>query len=188
MGCKFHLALKMLKVNLRPSLNKLGRPWVPDAIYQDSALLSWFLRRRFLSVFTIHGHGGHFVQWRGTIRINCQFPFDRRPHLKSVENCSSGFRRRQPTIIIWTNLVDLESPMLYTKIQPQSFLGSGKEDFKCFTMATILINEPWPFEQIFNPPLTESSTWNLKKISQGVLEENLFKYVNGRTMNGKWSQ
>ena len=27
------------------------------------------------------------------------------------------------------NLVDLESPMLYTKIQPQSFLGSGEEDF-----------------------------------------------------------
>ena len=31
--------------------------------------------------------------------------------------------------IIWTNLVDLESPMLFTKIQPQSFLGSGEEDF-----------------------------------------------------------
>ena len=27
------------------------------------------------------------------------------------------------------NLVDHESPMLYTKIQPQSFLGSGEEDF-----------------------------------------------------------
>ena len=34
----------------------------------------------------------------------------------------------QPRIIIWTELVDLESSMLYTKIQPQSFLGSG-EDF-----------------------------------------------------------
>ena len=32
------------------------------------------------------------------------------------------------TVIIWTNLVDLESSMLYTKIQPQSFLGSGEED------------------------------------------------------------
>ena len=30
-----------------------------------------------------------------------------------------------PRIIIWTNLVDLASPMLYTKILPQSFLGSG---------------------------------------------------------------
>ena len=35
----------------------------------------------------------------------------------------------QPTIIIWTNLVDLESLMPYTKIQPQSFLDSGEEDF-----------------------------------------------------------
>ena len=34
----------------------------------------------------------------------------------------------QPTNIIWTNLVDIESPMLYTKIQPQSFLGSGEQD------------------------------------------------------------
>ena len=34
----------------------------------------------------------------------------------------------QPMIIIWTLLVDLESQVLYTNIQPQSFLGSG-EDF-----------------------------------------------------------
>ena len=31
--------------------------------------------------------------------------------------------------ISWTKLVDLESLMLYTKIQPQSFLGSKEEDF-----------------------------------------------------------
>ena len=34
----------------------------------------------------------------------------------------------QSMIIIWTNMVHLESSMLYIKIQPQSFLGSG-EDF-----------------------------------------------------------
>ena len=28
----------------------------------------------------------------------------------------------QPTTTIWTNLVDLESQMLYTKIQPEIFL------------------------------------------------------------------
>ena len=33
----------------------------------------------------------------------------------------------QATIIIWTNLVDLESPKLYTNIQPLSFLGSGED-------------------------------------------------------------
>ena len=36
-----------------------------------------------------------------------------------------------PSLFILTNLVDSESPMLYTKIQPQSFLSSWKEDFKC---------------------------------------------------------
>ena len=35
----------------------------------------------------------------------------------------------QPTAIIWTNLVDLESLIPYTKIQPQSFLDSREEDF-----------------------------------------------------------
>ena len=35
----------------------------------------------------------------------------------------------QPTIIVWTNLIDLETAMLYTKIQLESFLDSGEEDF-----------------------------------------------------------
>ena len=34
-----------------------------------------------------------------------------------------------PSLIILTSLADLESPMLYTKIQPQSFLSTGEEDF-----------------------------------------------------------
>ena len=50
----------------------------------------------------------------------------------------------QPRVIIRTNLVDLESMMLYTKIQPRSFLGSGEEDFQVFLpymgMVAILIN------------------------------------------------
>ena len=37
-----------------------------------------------------------------------------------------------PSLIILTNLVDLESPIPYTKIQSQSFLSTGEEDFKCF--------------------------------------------------------
>ena len=35
----------------------------------------------------------------------------------------------QPSLIILINLVDLESPILYTKIPPQSFLSTGEEDF-----------------------------------------------------------
>ena len=36
------------------------------------------------------------------------------------------------------------------------------------------------FEQIFNPPLIEGSTWSLQKIGPGVLEEKSFKGVEGR--------
>ena len=42
--------------------------------------------------------------------------------------------------------------MLYTMIQPQSFLGSIEENFKCLLpyvgMAAILFNGVEPFEQI----------------------------------------
>ena len=34
--------------------------------------------------------------------------------------------------MIWANLVDLELQILYTKIQPQNFLGSVGEDFWVF--------------------------------------------------------
>ena len=49
---------------------------------------------------------------------------------QSLVDIESGSKFDLP--IIWTNLVDLEFPMLYTKIQPQSFLDS--KDFKCFTI------------------------------------------------------
>ena len=49
--------------------------------------------------------------------------------------------------------------MLYTKIQPQSFIGSGEEYFQVsFTIygyGGYLLNGVEPFEQIVNIPLTE---------------------------------
>ena len=48
-------------------------------------------------------------------------------------------------------------------------------------MTANLINGPWLFGQIFNSPLTEGSTWSLKKIGPGVSEKNTFKGVDGRT-------
>ena len=60
----------------------------------------------------------------------------------------------QQTTTIWTDLVELESLMLYTKIQPQNFLGSAKMILSVLPymdMAAILINGPRPFEQIFKP-------------------------------------
>ena len=52
-------------------------------------------------------------------------------------------------IIFGTNEVELESSMLYTNILPQSFLGSGEEDFHEFLpykdMAAILFSCAEPF-------------------------------------------
>ena len=43
------------------------------------------------------------------------------------------------SLIILTNLVDLESLMLYTKIQPQSFLSTGEEDFYKYVQSSHLV-------------------------------------------------
>ena len=115
----------------------------------------------------------------------CQHPFDRRLHVKSGENYSSGFReiwpcrkriKGQPMIIIWTNLVEFESSMLYTKIPPKSFLGSGEEHFQEFLpymdMVAILCNCAEPFKHIGN---TLSTEWYLVKIAQAVSENKTFK-------------
>ena len=69
--------------------------------------------------------------------------------------------------------------MLYTKIQPQSFLSIGEKDFQVFLpymgMAAILFNDAEPFEQSVNIPLTEGPMWNLVKIGQVVSEKKTFK-------------
>ena len=57
-------------------------------------------------------------------------------------------------------MADLESSVVYTKYQPQSFLGSGEEDFStvCLPymgMAAILFDGSGPFEQIGDTFLTE---------------------------------
>ena len=53
--------------------------------------------------------------------------------------------------------VDLPSPMIYAKIQPQGILGSGEEDFSRFLpyigMAAILVNGPRPFSNFSFPHL-----------------------------------
>ena len=58
--------------------------------------------------------------------------------------------------------------MLYTKIQPQSFLGSGEEGFQEFLlyidMVAILFNSAEPFEQIGNTLLTDVVKITVKSI------------------------
>ena len=77
--------------------------------------------------------------------------------------------------------------MLYTKIQPQSFLGSGEEDFKCLFFVfwfflpymvnvVILFNVVEPFKQIINthskkrPRAKSGENW-----SSGFREENIYR-------------
>ena len=49
-------------------------------------------------------------------------------------------------------MVDLESPLLFTKILPQSCLGSGEEDFQVILphmgTAAFLFNGVEPFDEI----------------------------------------
>ena len=93
--------------------------------------------------FTIYGHAAILVMWSGlfeqTIKLliidyNCFwnihcftfFPY------KSIRNqLWPGHKIGQPRVIIWTNLVVSEHPMLNTKFQGHTAFGSG-EDFKGF--------------------------------------------------------
>ena len=89
----------------------------------------------------------------------------------------------QTRVIIWTNVVELEHPMLHTKFQGHRPFGSGKEDFlsflpyTCMGMAAILVMWPWPFEQTFVPPFQGGSIWNLVWIGP-VVSEKMFENVD----------
>ena len=77
----------------------------------------------------------------------------------------------QTTVVLWTNLVELESSMLYTMIQFQSFLCSGEEDVQVFLpylcMAAILINGSGPSVQIYNFPLQQKFEENWSRGFRG---------------------
>ena len=50
-------------------------------------------------------------------------------------------------------------------------------------MAAILIKGPWPSLQIFNPLLTEDSTWKLAQGSQKLSRSKVWTTDNRRTMD-----
>ena len=68
---------------------------------------------------------------------------------------------------------------------------SEKKLFKVFSiislwelymgMSAILIYGPRPSVHIFNPLLTQGSTWSLNKFGPGISEEKSFKGVNWQT-------
>ena len=80
----------------------------------------------------------------------------------------------QSRVIIWTNLVVLEHPMLHTMLQGHRPFVSGEEDFLRFLpymgMAAMLVMWPGPFEQTFVPSSHEDSIWNLASIGPVVSE------------------
>ena len=84
--------------------SNFGSPPVPDDICKDSAIRhARFRKRRFLKVFPT------------------QIGKQTWPCRKKV--------KLQHTIILLAILVDLPSPMIPAKVQPQGILGSGEEDF-----------------------------------------------------------
>ena len=89
----------------------------------------------------------------------------------------------QPCVIIWTNSVVLEHPVLNIKFPGHLLFGSG-EDFLGFLsymgMAAILVMWPRPFEQTFVPPSNGDSIWNLASIGP-VVSEEMFKECERRT-------
>ena len=65
-------------------------------------------------------------------------------------------------------LENIKAKMLHKKTQPQSFLGSGKEDFKCLLpymgMAAILLNEENHLNKL-TISFRQDPMWYLVKIS-----------------------
>ena len=108
------------------------------------------------------------------------------PQYKSIETqiwpCLKKIKV-QPMIIIWTNLVEPESSMIYTKIQPQKLSWFWRRIFSrvlpYMVMAAILFNCAEPFEQDGNTLSTESQCeiwWKLLK--QRSREEDIKKLHN----------
>ena len=86
----------------------------------------------------------------------------------------------QPRVIFWTNLVELEHPMLHTKFRGDQPFGSGG-DFLRFLPCTIMVMWPGPFERTFGSPSHGDSTWNLASIGPVVSEEKMFKECGRQT-------
>ena len=84
----------------------------------------------------------------------------------------------QLRVIIWTNLVVLEHPMLHTNFQGHRPFGSRDEDFLRFLphmgVSAILVMWPGPFEQTFVPPSHGGPIWNLTLTDQAVSEVHLW--------------
>ena len=128
-----------------------------------------------------------FEQFRNTfwqkaaceIRWNLLTQFQRRRHLKITHNFmhiySPVARTDNPQgTNFWLLLKYFTTLITHCKFQLLVFNSFWENDFSTVTICTN-----------FQPPLTQGSTWSLKKTGPGVTEEKSFKGVNGRTMDGR---
>ena len=87
----------------------------------------------------------------------------------------------QHSVIIWTNLVVLEHPMMQIKFQCYRPFGAREEDFLRFlpymAISAILVIRPGPVEQIFIVPSHRCFIWNLTLIGPVVSEEKMLKML-----------
>ena len=88
----------------------------------------------------------------------------------------------QSRVIIWTNLIALEHPMLHTNVQSHWPFCSREEGFLRFLpymgMVAILVMWPGPVKQTFVPLSQGGSIWNLASIGPVVSEEKMLENVD----------
>ena len=93
--------------------------------------------------------------------------------------CKKG--QGQPRVIIWTNLVVLEHPMLHTKFQDHLPFGFGENSLRFLSymsMVATLVMWPGPFEQNFFFLTHGGSIWNLASTGPVASEEKMFENVD----------
>ena len=100
--------------------------------------------------------------------------------------------KRQCTTIILATLVDLSSPMICAKVQPQGILGSGEEDFyHIWAWRPSWSTDRDHFSNLSFPQRKEAPYEIWAKIGSAASEEKSFENVNGRThrqmTHKKWS-
>ena len=120
------------------------------------------------------------IDYNSFWKIHCFTFFPYKSIMDQIWPCRK-IDQGQHRVIIWTNLVVLEYPMLHTNFQGHQLFGS-REDFLRFLpyMGTvaILVMWPGPYQQTFVPPSHGGSTWNLASIGPAVSKEKKFEMLN----------
>ena len=130
--------LKLLGIGQK--LCKVWKKSMPGQILNSSSATSWcrysYLDFNIRKISNHEVYGPRFAHLSTSDILYIQMPWNILPvlHLEIEHKSDCAIRKIKdhPNIIIWANLVDPESSMLYTKIQPQSFFGSAEKEFKCF--------------------------------------------------------